>query len=368
MTEELDYRKLFDEAPCGYVLLSADGVILKTNDWVANLLGYPTGEIDGKRLRDIFSMSARILFETNLAPLLKLQKNIREVTLDLKRSDGTLVPVIMGATSFPDPLGNANTIRIVFLEAGERRLYERELVSARDNAQKGLQKEMDDGQLREQFVAVLGHDLRNPLSSISAAARILSKETLSDRGRQVIGLMQGSVLRMSGLIDNVLDFARARLGGGIGLQLRVEDTLEPLINQVVQELRASSPDHDVLMSYTATRPVECDTSKIGQLVSNLVGNALSHGDKRQPIRIGAETTENGSFRLWVANGGKPIAAEAMPTLFNPFVRGQSQGYKDGLGLGLYIAHEIAKAHGGTLTATSTEQETCFLFEMPNTVG
>lgn len=362
---DADYKQLFDDAPCGYLLVSAaEGIILRANTWLTDLLGYPAGGIDGKRLRDIFGMAGRILYETNLAPLLRLQRTISEVTLDLKRSDGTAIPVIMGASMVADPSGRPHMMRIAFLQAGERRLYERELLSARDDAEQGLRQQQAHGELREQFIAVLGHDLRNPLGSMSAATRMLAKETLSDRGRQVIGLMQGSVLRMSGLIDNVLDFARARLGSGIGLDLQTHESLEPLIEQVVQELRASSPDHQVQTSYAITHPVRCDVSKIGQIASNLLGNALSHGDRVQPIRVHAETTTSGEFRLWVANGGSPIAQDALTKLFDPFVRGQSGGYREGLGLGLYIAHEIAKAHGGTLTVTSTENETRFVFEMP----
>jgi sigma-B regulation protein RsbU (phosphoserine phosphatase) len=367
MTEkrlDLDYKQLFDDAPCGYVLVSADGVVIRANNWVSTLLGYETGGVDGKHLREIFSMAGRILYETNLAPLLRLRETISEVTLDLKRRDGTAIPVIMGACSSSDASGLPYITRIVFVQAGERRLYERELVNARDDAQQGLRLQQADGELREQFIAVLGHDLRNPLASVSAATRILAKEALSDRGRQVIGLMQGSVVRMSGLIDNVLDFARARLGGGIGLDLQQQETLETLIDQVVQELRSSSPEHQVRTSYAITHSVVCDASKIGQLVSNLLGNALTHGDSRQPIRLHAETTVEGGFRLWVANGGSSISRDMMPRLFDPFVRGQSHGYKEGLGLGLFIAHEIAKAHGGTLNVTSSDDETRFMFEMP----
>ena len=170
---------------------------------------------------------------------------------------------------------------------------------------------------------------------------------------------------MSGLIDNVLDFARSRLGGGIGLELHPEQALELLLDQVVMELRASSPEHEILTSYDIEHPVKCDASKIGQLASNLLGNALAHGDKAQPIRLRAETTEDGFFRLWIANGGLPISTDVLPKLFDPFVRGQSHGYKDGLGLGLYIAHEIAKAHGGSLVVTSSANETKFTFEMPS---
>jgi sigma-B regulation protein RsbU (phosphoserine phosphatase) len=360
----LDYKQLFNDAPCGYVLVRLDGVVIRANAWISDLLGYPAGAVHGKRLGELFGMAGRILYETNLGPLLRLQQTVNEVTLDLKRADGAAVPVIMAASSVSDLSGETQMIRIIFVKAGERRLYERELMNARHTAEQGLRQQQEVGELREQFIAVLGHDLRNPLAAISAAARVLSREALSDRGKQVVALMQGSTLRMSGLIDNVLDFARSRLGTGIGLNLHVEETLEPVIDQVVQELRSTSPDYDVQTTYAITHSIRCDASKIGQLVSNLLGNALSHGDKSQPIRLHAETTDTDGFRLWVSNGGSPIPPEAMPKLFDPFVRGQSQRYTEGLGLGLYIAHEIARAHGGALTVTSTERETRFIFEMP----
>ncbi|KAA0687344.1 PAS domain-containing protein [Neorhizobium sp. P12A] len=366
MTEkkaDLDYKQLFDDAPCGYLLVDTGGVIVGANAWMSTVLGYPAGGLDGKRLRDIFSIAARILYETNLAPLLKLQQAVSEVTLDLKRVDGTAVPVIMAASSAPNSSGLEDMTRIAFVHAGERRLYERQLVSARDSAEKDLAQQQSDGVLREQFIAILGHDLRNPLASISAAARILGKETLSDRSRQVIALMQGSALRMSGLIDNVLDFTRARLGGGIGVELHPEQALEPLLDQVVQELRASNPAHEIVATYDVTQPVKCDASKIGQLVSNLLGNALTHGDRATPIHFHAETTDSGLFRVWIANGGPSIPEEVIPKLFDPFARGESHGYKEGLGLGLFIASEIAKAHGGTLVVRSSEGETRFTFEM-----
>lgn len=362
---DLDYKSLFEDAPCGYLLVDGSGLIVRSNTFMTTLLGHPAGDMEGKRLRDILSMSSRILYETNLAPLLRLQQVISEVTLDLKRANGVAIPVIMSASSVANGDRVSGMTRIVFVPAGERRQYERQLVLERDGAQTDLRQQRTAGELREQFIAILGHDLRNPLASMSAAARILAKETLSDRGKQVISLMQGSALRMSGLIDNVLDFARARLGGGIGLELHVEEALEPLLDQVVKELQASSPEHEIRASFAIARAVKCDASKIGQLASNLLGNALTHGDKAQPIRLHAATEQSGVFRLWIANGGSPIPDEVLPKLFDPFVRGQSHGYKEGLGLGLFIANEIAKAHDGSITVTSSHEETRFSFEMPN---
>ena len=218
-------------------------------------------------------------------------------------------------------------------------------------------------ELREQFIAVLGHDLRNPLASIAAGTRLLMKEAPSEKAKAIVQLMQASVDRMAGLIDNVLDFARTRLGGGWTLHLK-EENIEPIIAQVVEETRAAVPDRKIESIVDAPLPVNCDRVRISQLLSNLIGNAISHGDAATPVSVAA-TTRNGLFELSISNGGKQIPPGDLARLFMPFVRGAHVSEK-GLGLGLYIASEIAKAHGGTLTASSSPVETRFTFQMPLT--
>ena len=216
-------------------------------------------------------------------------------------------------------------------------------------------------ELREQFIAVLGHDLRNPLASIDAGAKLLMKTPLNDRAASILGMVQTSVGRMAGLIDNVLDFARGRLGGGVTL-VREPVWLEPALFHVIAELRAGSPDRVIETVFAVTAPVNCDRPRISQLFSNLLGNALTHGSPDAPVRVEA-TTRDGVFELSVANGGEPIPAHALERLFHPFARGAGEQSQQGLGLGLYIASEIASAHGGVLEVASTSEETRFTFRM-----
>jgi sigma-B regulation protein RsbU (phosphoserine phosphatase) len=176
-------------------------------------------------------------------------------------------------------------------------------------------------------------------------------------------MIHTTVTRMSGLIDNVLDFARGRLGGGITLSRDANRPLEPVLEQVVNELRTAAPERVIESNFAITEPVDCDRARIGQLVSNLIGNALTHGAANQPVRIGAKT-EFGLFELWVTNAGEPIPQPAMDKLFEPFFRGEVRDSRQGLGLGLHIASQIAKAHDGRIDVTSTPEETQFVFKMP----
>jgi len=241
---------------------------------------------------------------------------------------------------------------------------EMERAAALRNYEELLDSERESSILREQFIAVLGHDLRNPLASISGGLHMLQKEQPPDRRKLVLDLLQASVVRMSVLIDNVLDFARGRLGAGIPLQLRQGIWLGPVLEQVTAELRIGSPEKKIETDFVFSKPVKCDPSRISQLLSNLLANALTYGAPDKPVRVHGDN-ENGRLTIWIANTGDPIPPAAMERLFQPFFRGEVRESQQGLGLGLHIASEIAKAHGGSLDVTSSEEETRFTFTMPN---
>lgn len=222
--------------------------------------------------------------------------------------------------------------------------------------------ERETSALREQFIAVLGHDLRNPLAGIQGGMHLLGKEPLSHQGAAIIDMVNDTVARMGGIIDNLMDFARGRLGGGITLD-RSQGSLGAVLQQVVTELQLSHPARAIVANVNIDAPIEADHSRLGQLFSNLLGNALSHGAAGAPVRAEARIVD-GHLELRTVNGGEPIPPSAMERLFAPFSRGEVRPGQEGLGLGLYIAAQIAKAHGGTLTASSTPDETTFLFRMP----
>jgi signal transduction histidine kinase len=226
-----------------------------------------------------------------------------------------------------------------------------------------LLEEQNSSELREQFIAVLGHDLRNPLAAISAGAELLLKTELNDKASRLVGLIRGGAARMASLIDDVMDFARGRLGGGVALDRNASSEMEPVLRHVVAELRAGHPDREVDVAIALHGPILCDKGRIGQLFSNLLANALTHGAAGTPVQVNAVTAE-GWFELSVYNGGEAIPAAVLARIFQPFSRGAAEPGRPGLGLGLFIASEIARAHGGTLDVRSSAGKTCFSFRMP----
>ena len=219
------------------------------------------------------------------------------------------------------------------------------------------------GVLREQFIAILGHDLRNPVAAIMSGISVLERDPPRERADAVLGHMRRSCNRAAGLIADTMDLARARLGGGISVDRRPTDGLAAELAQVIQEVQSVHHGTTIQTEMDLRGQVFCDSRRIGQLLSNLLSNALTHGAADRPVTVAA-FARNGRLLLSVTNSGNQIPPDKMGNLFEPFDRAGSEGNVEGLGLGLYIASEIARSHDGILDATSSADATVFTFEMP----
>jgi signal transduction histidine kinase len=226
-----------------------------------------------------------------------------------------------------------------------------------------IARQMEVERLREQFVAVLGHDLRNPLAAMGAGISLLRRGQSEKAASQTLKLMDASLKRMLELTANVMDFARGRLGDGFTIMASREHALKPILQTVIDEIRSAVPDRQITCELAFDDPVYCDTNRVGQLVSNMLSNAVTHGDVNGPIEIRADTSDQ-RFTLTVINRGRTIPPEITKKLFEPFHRGGEGGSRAGLGLGLYICAEIARAHGGTIDVVSEDAETAFTFRIP----
>ena len=367
---EVEYLDLFENAPCGYLVIEADGRVAKVNDTFCDWTGFKKEAVIGKRFRELLNVAGKIFYETHFAPLLRMQGFFDEVALEIVKSDGQSLSVLANAREKRTKDGELADTRVTLFRATERRRYERDLVDARESSdtakrelQRGLELAQQTAELRDQFIAVLGHDLRNPLASIAAGTQLLARNNTDEKTAKVLRLMSASVSRMGGLIDNVLDFARGRLGGGLGLARDHGKPIQPTLNQVIEEIKFSFPERQITTVFDLAGTVEVDHARIAQLFSNLMGNAVTHGDPNSPIQVTALIAD-GTFELTVSNGGSPIPKAAVERLFQPFYRGEAKSYQRGLGLGLYIASQIAQAHGGRLDVVSDDERTSFTFRMP----
>ncbi len=222
-------------------------------------------------------------------------------------------------------------------------------------------------QFSETFVGILGHDLRNPLGAITAAADLLLRREINERVARPIERIRTSAGRMERMIEQILDFTRARIGGGIPIK-PAEVDLHRLATELVEELEGAAPQQ-VLLDARGSLGGEWDGDRLAQVISNLLGNAIEHGDAGNPVRLDLDGTASGMVRVSVKSSGA-IAAPDLPALFDPFRRAASESKarkSKGLGLGLYIVQQIVHAHGGRIEARSSEAEgTVFVVELPRT--
>ena len=356
-----DFEDFFEQSICGFAILNPKGEITRCNARLASWLQYNKQELQGRRFSTLLAIGGRMYYETHLSPLLRLQGFFDEIKLELVNSLGEKTYYLVNGYERRDEQGNPLFIRLTVLKATERHTYEENLRQAKSTAETSLSSERQMAILREQFIAVLGHDLRNPLSGINGGASILLDVATDNETRAIAQMIKRSSLRMDELVENLMDFARARLGDGIDIESKQVD-LEPVLTHVVEELRSGWAMREIKTHFSIASPVYCDSNRISQLLSNLVANALVHGLPGSIINVYAETTA-GSFEMSVTNLGKPLSEENLKTMFEPFKREKNNPSKQGLGLGLYISSEIARAHGGSLTVTSNEGEIRFTFRM-----
>ena len=219
--------------------------------------------------------------------------------------------------------------------------------------------------MHETFVAAVNHDLRTPLHTISIGISLLTGDDPTPETREVARRVDAAIDRMGGMLDQLYDLARSRIGEGIAIQ-SVPGDLGELIGTVVQEAELRGKGLPLELVVNGDARGTWDLARLSRIAANLISNALQHGDKGSGIRVAIDGRDPNNVTFSVTNAGV-IPPDLLPTIFEPFRRGTTSSHK-GLGLGLYIVREIATVHGGTASVTSTAQAgTCFTVRLPRHV-
>ncbi|MGI4718639.1 MAG: ATP-binding protein [Janthinobacterium lividum] len=224
-------------------------------------------------------------------------------------------------------------------------------------------------QSQNMFLAILGHDLRNPLGTVFTGSSVLMQATdIPSRYVLVATRMFNSAKRMRRLIDDLIDFTRTHLGPGIPIRVK-HGNLAAVCEQVVDELRTFHPERQIELQCPQQLDASFDDSRISQLLSNLIGNAIQYGDPEVPARVRMTESADGIV-VTVNNHGAPIPPDKFVGIFDPMVRIAAHSSTDpmersSLGIGLFISREIVHAHGGTLgVASNAEDGTTFTVTLP----
>jgi signal transduction histidine kinase len=237
----------------------------------------------------------------------------------------------------------------------------------RDRAEQSRATAEDERRAVELLMAVLAHDLRNPLGAISTSAQRLRRTGSFQReqDRRAVDRIASSVARVTRMVDQLLDFERIRSAGGIPVQARIVSLAE-ICREVIDEIRHVHPDRQVLLKISGDSEGFWDADRLAQVVDNLITNGLQYGARDRPVEVSI-SSEEGRVLLEIENRGMALDAEAQRAMFDPFHRLSDR--TPGLGLGLFIVQQIVLAHHGTIDVESSDAEgTVFVVNLPRGVG
>ena len=333
-------------------MLDATGQVVTWNAGAQRIKGYSAGEIIGKHFSVFYPIEDVIAGKCERELEIAAREGRFEDEGWRVRKDGTLMwaNVVITALRSPDD-GTLFGFAKVTRDLSERRKAEaaqRQLAAQ----QAALAEKTRIQEFLERFIAILGHDLRNPLSAIDMNLTRLREKVTDPALARMLDRMASSSTRMARMIGQILDLTRSRLAGRLELQ-RAPMDLRDALTRIVEELRAAQPDRTIDLR-SPSLPGSWDRDRLEQVFSNLVGNALLYGDRDRPITV--EAGDGATIYVDVHNHGAPIPNEVQADLFNPFRRAavteETRKGGEGLGLGLYISRELATAHGGAIDVRS----------------
>jgi two-component system, sensor histidine kinase and response regulator len=319
--------------------------LLLVHDVALALLDVQMPEMDGFELAELMRSSER----TNHVPLIFVTAGSSEMQRVFKGYDAGAVDFLFKPI---EPWILRSKAQVFF-----------DLYRARQQLSEELRERTETLRLNELFTAVLAHDLRDPLNAMLTAAMLIERQAESDAMRRSAGRILSSGRSMSRMIADVLDLARARLAGGIPVH-REPANLGRVAQRVADEQRLAHQARTFDLQTEGDLGGIWDEDRLAQMLGNLVGNALVHGESGQPIGLRLDGRAVDKVHVSVTNAGS-IARELLPHIFDPF-RGsmRPRDSRAGLGLGLYIVDQIARAHGGEVTARSEGGQTTFVVTLP----
>lgn len=350
-----------DQAPCGLLRTDDDGRFLRVNARFCQWLGYRADELIGtRRLQDLLTMGARIFHQTHWTPLLRIQGSVSEVKLNFAHADGTAIPMVLNAIRSEEDGRHVHDIAAFV--ARDRDRYEQELLLARKRIEEAHALASDRALFAEQLIGIVSHDLRNPLGAIALGAETL--ESLGPTSNEaVVPRIRRSVDRANRLIEDLLDFTAARMGRGVSVEIETIK-LHRAAADIVEDLRATYPKRELRHVTSGEGTCQADENRLGQMIGNLVSNAVAYGRPEAPITVTSSLTDT-AIELTVHNEGDPIPTALARVMFDPNTRGSAEGNRArSVGLGLFIVREIARAHGGSASVASGADGTTFTIVMP----
>jgi PAS domain S-box-containing protein len=344
---------LYEHAPCAYLSTLPDGTIVRVNTTLLEWTGASREwMLDGRRFQTMLTVGSKMYYETHYAPLLRMQGFANEIAFDLVRSDGRILPVLANSRQKRDREGTPLFNRITLIDATDRRRYEWELLIARRKAEQVAKDKVD-------LLAMLSHDIRNPLNALMGVAELLDRTDLSDANRRYIRILKSSSENMLNLLNHVLELSKAESSSFALVEtpisvrevaIDVMSTFEPAAREKGLQLRTA------IGADTPARVIG-DPIAIRQILTNLVGNAVkftTEGFIELAVGVKDRATDAVTLTYAVSDSGIGIAPEEIDRIFNEFTQASYETTMrfGGTGLGLTITRKLLALYGSSVQVES----------------
>ena len=367
---------LFEHAPCGYLIATADDVIRRVNETFLALTGYTRESlIDTTRLLEILTIPGRIYYETNLVPLLKMQGRVTGVTLDFIKANNGILPALVNVAEQRRPDGQPELLILTLFDATNRREYENELLHARRTAEQATETERlarevaeQTSRTKDEFLALVSHELRTPLGAILGWSQVLRRPGLARKDLEHgLSVIERNTRMQARLIDDLLDMSRI-VSGKLRLDVQQVDLAE-VIEAAIETARPAADARRIRMQAILDSNVRVagDPGRLQQIFWNLLSNAVKFSPENVAVRITMERV-NSHIEVSVADRGQGMSPQFLQHAFERFRQADSHATQrtGGLGLGLSIVKHLVEMHGGSVGAHSEGEGegSTFLVKLP----
>lgn len=352
---DLDAEALYEHAPCAHLTTDPDGSIRHVNQTFLDWIGYPRDQIvDQVRFQSLLTVGGRIYYETHYAPLLRMQGFVNEIALDMRREDGSTCPVVVSARQLLGDDGELLMNQIALFDSTDRRRYERELLLARREAEAAVAELASADQRKNEFIALLAHELRNPLAPIRGAVQLLRRTKSGESVvAEVTGVLERQVDQLARLVEDLLD--ASRIGQDKLAVRRAPIEVEPVVHLAIE---ASEPllvraglDFEAVLPEVPIY-VHGDGARLAQVLGNLLNNAAKFTPRGGAVSLIVELAA-GEAVIRVRDTGIGIEADQLSRVFDLFMQADVPHERSGgLGIGLMLAKNLVEQHEGTLTVHS----------------
>jgi PAS domain S-box-containing protein len=355
---------LYEEAPCGYLSTLPDGTIVRVNRRVVEWLGASRESLLSTKIQALLTIGSRIYYETHYAPLLRMQGFVNEIAVDLVCRDGRILPVLLNARERRDRDGSPLFNRITLFDATDRRRYERELLLARRKAEQAARD-------KAALLAMLSHDIRNPLNALMGVVQLLERGELSEPQRRLVRLLKSSSDNMLALLTHVLELSKAE-SSSFAL-VETPFALADVVDDVISTFETAARDKGVVLRSSVDGRVPPfvigDPVAIRQVLTNLIGNAIKfteRGSVELTVAARELATDAVTLAVAVADTGIGMAPEVLDRIFNEFTQASYETAMrfGGTGLGLAITRKLLALYGTAVNVKSAPGEgSTFSFDL-----